>query len=188
VQNYAQLYFGALEKLLGRREDRINRVPSGHNDGLAPAYALYFNDWPCAGVLTAFTVGLGLGLHVRSLDAHVELMVSMASTDLSWGAGAAFLGEQCRLHLELQPGATLDMKEPLSSGSSMTGFIVAAPTAWSAPPILLISERRVAILEARPLYPAELAFAQFGDRRRILDSIGDKNYDARRPALALGDT
>lgn len=171
MQNYAQLYFDALETLLGRREDQITRVSSACNDGLPPASALYFNDWPCAGVLTAFTVGLGLGLHVSSLDAHVELFVSMATTDVSWGAAAAFLGEQCRLHLELEPGATLDVREPLSSESSMSGFIVAQPTHWTIPPILRISDRRVALLEARPLYPAEILLARVGNRHQILHSL-----------------
>lgn len=187
VQNYAQEYFDALEKLVGRREDRINRVPSGRDDGLPHAHSIFFNDLPRAGVLTAFTVGLGLGLHGRGLDAHVELVVSMQTTDLSWGAAVAFLGEQCRVHVELEPGATLDMKEPLASGSTMSGFIIARPSLWPSPPILSLSDRRVAILEARALYPAELAFARLTSRDRILDGLAGPNYDPRRRPVVVDE-
>lgn len=183
MANYAQQYFEALKQLVGRREDLINRVPNAHGDGLPPAHALFFRDWPRPGVLTAFTVGLALGRHVTSLDAHVELLASMETNDISWGAAVAFLGEQCRRHVELQPGVTLNMKEALASNTSMTGFIVSKPTLWAAPPVFELSDRRVVILEARPLYPAELAFARVESRERLLEALGGPNYDACRPQI-----
>lgn len=184
MQNYAHEYLDALESLLGRREDRITRVPNEHDDGLPHVYALFFDNWPRPRILSAFTLGLGLGLHVASLNAHVELVVSMETTDPSWGAAVAFLGEQCRAHVELEPGATLDMKESLAEGSSMSGFMVTRPTLWPESPILRVADRRVVILEARTLYPAELALARGDGREAIRQALTRPNYDPRRPPIA----
>src|SRR5262245_40962443 len=104
MPNYAEEYFDALAALIGRREDAINRVPGDTDDGMPPVCAVFFRDWPVPGVLTAFTLGVGLGLHVESLAAHVELVVSMNTESQVWGAAAAYLAEQCRSHLELDCG------------------------------------------------------------------------------------
>ena len=91
---YAEDCFAAYERLIARPESRCGRVTEGQPaDGMPSVYAIFFDDWPVPGVLTAFTLGAGLGLHVQRLDAHVELVVSLATTDKRWGLAAAYLVE-----------------------------------------------------------------------------------------------
>jgi hypothetical protein len=58
VHNYAGEYFALLERLIGRPENRLTRVPE------PPVYALFFENWPADGMLSAFTPGVGLSRHV----------------------------------------------------------------------------------------------------------------------------
>src|SRR6187455_2980910 len=112
--SYAEDYFASLERLIGRTEDRRSRateVPPA--DGMPPAYAVFYRDWPIPGVLSAFTLGAGVGRHVERANAHVELVVSLATGDMRWGLAAAYLVEDCRTHLEIDIGTTLDMSRPL---------------------------------------------------------------------------
>ncbi|MEA2700302.1 MAG: hypothetical protein QOI66_4573 [Myxococcales bacterium] len=185
MSNYAEEYFEALEALVGRREDSLNRVSGNGDDGLPHVYALFYKDWPHPGVLTAFTLGAGLGRHVRSLDAHVELVVSVKTEDLSWGLAVAFLAEQSRSHLEFDYGTTLNMQEPIAEGSAMTGLFLTPPHHWSQPPRLQVAGRTVVILEARPVYPSELECARAQERQQLLGILEGPTYDGGRPAISL---
>jgi hypothetical protein len=183
MTTYADDYFAAVERLVGRPEDRIKQVSNEADDGMPPACGLLYDDWPRAGVLTTFTLGAGLGLHVEAFDAHVELVVSLSTADPHWGLAAVYLTERCRNHLELLPGTTLNMGEPLSDESSMTGFIITKPHHWDAPPRLELSDRSVVILEAHPAYASELDLAAMGCRDEIELALTGPTYDPRRSAV-----
>lgn len=181
--SYAEEYFAALERLIGRPEDRRTRMPDRVADGMPPVFALFFDNWPADGVLSAFTLGAGLGRHVAAVDAHVELVVSLATRDLRWGVAAAYLTERCRTHREIGPGATLNMDEPLSDESSMTGFMVTHPHQWPTPPRIDVSGRAVVILEAHPVYASELQLIDSGHCSQVEAEVAGATYDVRRPEI-----
>jgi hypothetical protein len=183
MSNYAAEYFHALESLLGRPEDRRGRAPEPIDDGLPPIYALFFDDWPMPGVLSAFTLGAGLAPHLKELDAHVELVLSLRTADERWGLALAFLAERCRSHIVIGIGSTMDMGGPLSTESAMSSFVVTRPHQWTEPPRLQADSRRVMILEAHPLYPSELPIARARACNCIERHVAGHRYDVARPEL-----
>jgi hypothetical protein len=188
MTTYAHDYFDALARLLGRTEDRRSRVMSAAPaDGMPPVYALFYDHWPQPGILTAFTLGGGLGLHADQVDAHVELVLSLATTDMRWGLAAAHLVENCRAHDVIDVGTTLDMGEPLSIESPMSAFLVTEPHHWSAPPRLRVGERTVTLFEAHPIYPSELERFRQGGREQLQQRLLGPTYDPKRPPVVRGD-
>ena len=183
MSNYAADYFQALESLVGRREDRRRPVPEAVDDGLPPIYALFFDDWPVQGVLSAFTLGAGLGAHEEDLDAHVELVLSLRTADERWGLALAFLTEWCRRHIQIVPGSTMNMGEPLSLESAMSALVVTRPHQWPEPPRLRVGSRFVTVLEAHPLYPSELPIARARACNCIERHVTGHRYDVGRPEL-----
>ncbi len=187
MSNYAAEYLQALESFLGRPEDRRSRVPEPIDDGLPPIYALFFDDWPVRGVLSAFTLGAGLAPHLKDLEAHVELVLSLRTTDMRWGLALAFLAERCRSHIEIGLGSTMNMGQPLSNESTMSALVVTRPHQWPELPRLEAGSRSLTILEASPLYPSELPFAKARACGCLERHIASHRYDVSRPEFGAHD-
>jgi hypothetical protein len=72
MTNYAEDYFAALERLIGRPEDGGGGIESSR-PGLPPVHILFYRDWPAEGVLSAFTLGVSLGSHVEELGGRLRV-------------------------------------------------------------------------------------------------------------------
>jgi hypothetical protein len=150
---------------------------------------LFFHDWPVDGVLSAFTLGVALGSHVEELGGHPELVISLRTTDRRWGEGVGYLSEEARDQAVLGVGATLDIREPISAESPMTGFILTHPHHRGGETIRFrVADRDVVILEAHPILPSELVAGRQGGREELVRCLFGARYDVNRQAVSIATT
>ena len=182
IGNFAESYLAAIERLTGRSENG-NAIIESSRPGLPPVTVLFFNDWPVAGVLSAFTLGVSLGSHVEEIGGHPELVVSLETTDRRWALALGVLAEQARDQAMLSIGSTLDMPAPITDGSPMTGFMLTRPHHLDGADICFrVDDRDVVILEAHPVLPSELVLAR-QSRAELSKRLFGARYDVNRAPI-----
>ncbi len=160
MTNFAKDYLAAIDRLTGRPEFGNATIESSRPE-LPPVFVSFYRDWPVNGVLSAFTMGVSVGAHVEALGAHPELVISLRTTDRTWGAGLGFASERARHQALLGIGSTLDLREPITSESAMSGFVLTQPHHRGGEEIRFrFEDREVVILEAHPVLPSELLIAR----------------------------
>ena len=124
----AERYLDRLLELCGGREPRIHPVDKTRPDvRLPPVAAFAFQDTPEQGLITGFTYGLSLARHPLWRFGRPELAITVASTDVGWPISIACMAERLRGECPFEYGSTINVGEPITDETLMTGFAIFAP-------------------------------------------------------------
>ena len=182
--NYAAAFYGVLDELIGAKDNGITQIDSTR-PGLPAVFVHFYENFPTTGILTAVTLGVALGLHGD--DGHAELAVSVRSSDQSWGLGAGFLAERARDQVVLARRSTLNMREPISTESAMSAYLITDAPSWAPSPIELQTKdgrRTVCILNAIPIFDSELGRVRTDGPHFLTCAAGFEPLDTRRKPRA----
>lgn len=167
------------------REPRFNRVS---DEGVSPAmHVAIYRDFPEAGAVTGFTVGLSL-FHPPGGD-HKELTISMRDADDVWALACGYMAFQLRERCPFACGDTINFREQIAPSSAMSAFVVVHPQ-WlpSRDAVVDLGARRVEVVQLVPLYELEREWlAAGGELRELLQAFpGSALMDPGRELFAPG--
>ena len=148
-----------------RGEPRFARVS---DEGASPAmHVAVYRDFPEAGVLTGFTVGLS-HFHPPG-GAHKELTISMRDSDDVWALACGYLAFQLRERCRFGCGDTINFREQIAPASAMSAFVVVHPL-WipRRDTDVDLGVGRVEVVQLLPLYEQERAWLSAGGELRTL--------------------
>jgi Suppressor of fused protein (SUFU) len=123
----AERYLAHLDRLAPDREPGFTQIESS-NPAMKGVTAIAYRDLPEAGFITAVTYGLSLAEHPDWRHGKPELLISVFSRDERWAVAAAVIAERLRGSAAFSYGETIDFGEPVGADSSMSAFVVFAPT------------------------------------------------------------
>lgn len=93
-----------------------------------PVTVLTYRNMPEPGMLIAVTYGLSLGHHDDWIAGKPELCIGVQSQDRSWAYAIGDIAAQHRCEWAFCYGQMINFNEHVSSESSMTAFVLFAPS------------------------------------------------------------
>ncbi|TDP96112.1 suppressor of fused domain protein [Labedaea rhizosphaerae] len=180
----AERYLNHLDGLADDVEPDFYRLDST-KDGLADITAIVYHDLPEPGHLIGVTYGLSLSEHPDWRHGKPELSICVQSQDVAWALAIAHLAESLRGDCPFDYGATIDLGEPVSDESAMTGFVVFAPVVldredYEHIPVGNDPEDVVTIVGCYPVHDTERRFVQEHGLEAFWGLDWDP-YDVTRP-------
>jgi hypothetical protein len=122
----AERYLDRMTALARGREPRILPVESTR-PGQKLVTALCFADTPEPGLMTGFTYGLSVARHPLWRFGRPELAITVQSADVGWPVAVAIMAERLRGDCPFEFGNTVNIGEPITAETEMTGFAIFAP-------------------------------------------------------------
>jgi Suppressor of fused protein (SUFU) len=128
VKNRAERYLDRIVELCGGKEPRIHPVDNTRPDLDLPRVAAFaFEDTPEPGLITGFTYGLSLAGHPLWRFGTKELAITVASSSVLWPIAIACMAERLRGECPFEYGNTINVGDPITDETHMTGFVMFAP-------------------------------------------------------------
>jgi len=116
-----------------------------------------YRGFPSAHAFTAFTIELSR-FHLPG-GSYLELTISMQDTDDIWALAMATVANRIKDQCSFHCGDTIDFGCHISSGSSMSAFVVSHPAHVSEEQrTIAIGDRSVELMELVPIYQEERAW------------------------------
>lgn len=155
---------------------------------LPKTLCMVYRDIPEPGWITGVTFGLSEGEHAEWLGGHPELMISIASSDLSWPLAIAELANRLRGRCPFCYGDVIHFGGPMASDSEMSAFFVFVPA--------ILERRYFADIDVGAEYPIHIAgmYPLYDSERAVIGEIGLESfmehphydmYAVDRPAVVL---
>lgn len=180
------VFLDKLTALFGQ-ENAIHKVDP-LADGGRPIFVFFFEDLPETGTLTAITYGLSEAQHPEWTCGRPELMVTLDTTDKSWGLAAGFFASEYQGIKPFCYGDLFTLDRPISEESEMVGYFVFAPSILTqAEAALELPGKTVHLAGMYPIYEEEIALYKTIGIERFWMSEGFDLYNVRRPNLAKQD-
>lgn len=178
----AEIYLNYMEHMFGKA-DVIRRMEAP--DGPA-VHVFYYHNLPEKDMLTAITYGLSEGDHPDWKSGKCELMVSLATSDESWGMAVAFFAAQFRGQKAFTYGSLFTLDEPVAQDSTMNGFLVFAPPFLEKHQSMLVMPNYNIYLKGLyPTYPEEVAVYNKIGLERFWHHPNFDMYNVNRPQIIL---
>ncbi|MEN8223491.1 MAG: suppressor of fused domain protein, partial [Acidobacteriota bacterium] len=98
------------------------------NDELPGVTSIIYKDIPEKKMITGITYGLSLVKHSDWKNGRPELIISVDSSDISWGQAVGFVANKLRGDCPFSYGDTINFREQISQDSQMDAFFVFAPS------------------------------------------------------------
>jgi hypothetical protein len=131
-------------------------------------YVFYFDDLPEEGFLTAITCGLSEARHPDWVSGAPELIITMKSSDHSWGFAAGYFASSFFGEKRFIYGDVFKVDDPLSGESEMNACLLFAPSFLDREQSkFVLPDRTVHLVGLYPLYDDEIA---------IYDRVGLKAF------------
>ena len=127
--------------------------------GIPGVTSIIYPGLPEQGMVTGLTYGLS---HVRHPDwkiGHLELLISVESTDKAWAKAAGFIAQDLRGDCPFSYGNTINFGEPISDESEMDAFVVFAPSILNKEYYLDIDiglDHTISLAGLYPIYSSEM--------------------------------
>lgn len=154
----ADRFMGHMEALFGK-EDVIRKI--GGDDGRPRVWCFIWRDLPEPGFTTGVTYGLSEAEHPAWKLGRPELLVSLKTRSEDWALCAAYFASAFWGEKKFSFGDMFTLDEPITEGSSMSGFIVFAPSLLDRAQAKVELDRcTVNIVGMYPLYAGEAALIQ----------------------------
>jgi hypothetical protein len=184
----ADRFLTHLESVFGRATT-FGQVDS-RRPNQSPIKVAFFKNVPQGGNSVAVTCGLARSHHPDWKLGRPELMVAVNSLSEEWGYAIAELAESLRGTCPFSYGNTLNLGRAISAESTMSGFVVFAPSTvmGSLTPqqsSLKLSETVVNLVGMYPIHPGEAEVIQRIGLKDFWHRDKFEPWDVRRPNLAL---
>lgn len=124
--NNAECFLQHLERVTGRTEDVIRKIESS-DKSLPDVFVFVYRNWPDAGLLTGFTLGLSAVVHPDWKLGRPELMISVESRDEAWTFAIGYMAERLRGKCPFCYGNTINFHANVSKESKLDAFLIFAP-------------------------------------------------------------
>lgn len=177
-------YLARLDTLSGGVEPEFWHVEStlpGH-EGIT---AIGYRNVPEDGLFLGLTYGLSLARRDEWRFGRPELSICVKADDPAWVLAIAHLAQALRHDCPFSYGNTINVGEPITSGSSLDGFVVFAPI------MLDRDDSRVDVGDDLPINIVGM-YPTYASERRFIAERGLEAfwrldwdpYDVTRPAVA----
>ncbi len=176
-----------LDYLNGRCGGRatITYIPSA--DDAPPVLAASYLEYPAAGYLTAFTVGMSSVPSDLPDGVRCELMISVRSSNAAWARALGVIAARYRGQGGFTVGDTVSVSDDISRSSPMRSFLVHNPSLLElAGETLKLEDRSVRLLQLYPVHEAEIDLIRRFGHQAFVDAR-PALADTTRPALTEGD-
>jgi hypothetical protein len=120
-------YLAHLDQVSGGVEPIFQPITSTKPD-LPQVTVMIYRELPEPGFITGLTYGLSLAHHPEWRLSRPELCISVRSADLAWPRAAGLVAERFRGDCPFAYGDTINFREQVAAESSMTSFLVFAPS------------------------------------------------------------
>jgi hypothetical protein len=165
--NNAELFVQHLDRVTGRSEDFIRQMKS--SDPALPHVAVFvYKDWPEAGFITGFTLGLSAVNHRDWKLGKPELMISVESADEAWPLAVGCMAEGLRGKCPFCYGNTINFHAKVSAESDLDTFLIFAP------PFLKKDQMAVKLKD----FTCNIAgmYPMFSSERSLYDELGLERF------------
>lgn len=123
-----------------------------------PVWSFGYAGFADEGNLTAFTYGLSSVEHVAWKRGKPELIISVDSLDKAWALAVGQLVKTLRGSHPFAYGSTVSFGQPVAPGSSMSAFVVFAPSVLSEDEAhVVLPDRTINFVQVYPIYEEEIA-------------------------------
>lgn len=126
MASQAEVFTEHLDRITGRRESSIHAVESS-DPKLRGVYVFEYLDWPEAGFITGFTLGLSEATHPEWKFGKPELMISVESRDRVWPFAIGCLAEGLRGKCPFCYGDAINFHAKISEEAELDAFLIFAP-------------------------------------------------------------
>lgn len=182
VPRVEEQYLSALDDLAGdspRHDYEI--TDSGESPSIQ---VIIYDEIPEADHSTGFTFGLSSVSHPEWVDGRPELMVSVRSKDHAWALCMGKIVRSYRGELAFSLGSILHFGQQISDESSMTSFLIFAPTLLDADEArIALDDRTVNLVQLYPMYKEEAPIAMEIGIEKFFWDLGIDFYDVKRPPV-----
>jgi suppressor of fused protein SUFU len=166
---------------LEQKFSSVSEIKEIQSKGKPTIRVFYFDDLPQSGCLTAVTGGLSNANYPGWKLAKPELMVSLESSDKSWGLGIAYFASAFFNEKRFSYGDVFKIDDPISPESSMNGFLVFAPPFSTQDDFTFnLSDRKVCLVGMYPVYDKEIAFYNKVGLKEFWHTDGFDIYNPKR--------
>jgi len=175
--DFSKEWLVALEETFGSVSD----VKEIQGDNKPKIQVFYFDNLPEEGCLTAVTSGLSNATHPQWTMTKPELMVSLESSDKSWGLSIAYFASAFFNEKPFRYGDIFKIDTPISAESLMNGFLVFAPPFSTQEDFTFdLSDRKISLVGMYPIYEREIAYYDEVGLEEFWHTEGFELYDPKR--------
>lgn len=147
-------WLGELEAKLGKA-NFFRRV---RDVGKPSVYAIYFEDLPERGYLTAVTCGLSEAGHPKWKLGCPELIVTMKTRDIAWGLAAAYFASAFFGEKSFSYGDVFKLDHPIAQDSAMNAYLLFAPSFLNRDQAkFVLPDRTINLVGLYPIYGEEIS-------------------------------
>ncbi|WP_339731197.1 suppressor of fused domain protein [uncultured Gimesia sp.] len=179
---FDQQWSEALESSLGTI-DEVREIQSENRPAIK---VFYFEDLPETGTLTAVTCGLSCASHPDWKHGKPELIVSLDTTDRSWGMAVGYFASAFFNEKRFSYGDLFQLDDPFSSESEMNAFFVFAPSFLDQEQATFqLPDRTIHLTGMYPLYNAEIELYQRIGLKEFWHADGFELYNPNRMKIRV---
>ncbi|KRF13681.1 suppressor of fused domain protein [Paenibacillus sp. Soil787] len=177
-----ELFLNHIEEVFGDNY-QIKRIES--KDGGTPVHLFIYRDLPETGLMTFITYGLSEVDHSEWINGKPELILTLETSDLSWGYAIAGLVAERRGIKRFSYGDLFTSDEPISDDSEMVGFFVFSPSGLDKESQKIVTEGKPIFLAGMyPIYREEVQLYNLIGLKEFWFTEGFELYNPRRKNLA----
>jgi hypothetical protein len=160
------------EQYLDRLDEMVGKTAEYHRitdeKELPSIWVVVYKDTPDEGNLTAFTFGLSSCNHPAWKLGRPELVISVNSKNIDWGLAIGFVVKRFHGKCPFSYGNVIRFGESICDESSMTAFLVFAPTILEKDQAQIrLPDRIINIVQAYPIYEEEM---------RVIEQVGAQKF------------
>ncbi len=149
-------------------------------------FIFYFEDFPTVGLLTAVTCGLSNASHPDWGANKPELIVTLDTTDRSWGLAAGYFASSFFNEKSFSYGDVFNLDDPISNESEMNALLAYAPSFLDRDQMIFeFSDRTVNLVGMYPLFNEEIDIYEKIGLEALWKTKGFHIYNPRRKRIKL---
>ncbi|MEQ8634354.1 suppressor of fused domain protein [Gimesia maris] len=185
MDTFENSWVEALESRFGSI-DSILKVQA--NDDQPLIHVFYFEDLPEEGTLTAVTCGLSNASHTDWKQGKPELIVSLDTSDKSWGFAAGYFASAYFNEKRFSYGDVFLIDNPISEESAMSAYLVFAPSFLNQEQATFeLPDRTIYLAGMYPLFASEIDLYNKIGLKEFWHSEGFDMYNPKRTPVAGSD-
>ena len=174
---FDQQWGEALEERFGTIDDTLEI----QSEGCPKIKIFYFEDLPKEGILTAVTCGLSNASHPDWIGGKPELIVSLDTSDKSWGFAAGYFASALFGKNTFSYGDIFKLDDPFSDESDMNVFLAFAPSFLDQENSTFnLPDRTIHLIGMYPLYDEEIGVYNQIGLKDFWHSEGFELYNPQR--------
>jgi len=174
---FTLLWQNTLKECFGTIDD-ILEIQS---EGCPKIKIFYFEDLPEEGTLTAVTCGLSNASHPDWIGGKPELIVSMHTSDKSWGFAAGYFASALFGKKAFSYGDIFKLDDPFSNESDMNVFLAFAPSFLDKENATFnLPDRTIHLIGMYPLFNEEIEIYNQIGLKEFWHSEGFELYNPQR--------